>query len=552
MKKKVFIFTSFLLFIFCKSIERTNIEDRKQIDFWHRKDYILNGIYGSSLEKWQKENSRVISNEIIVATLDTQIDLDHENFQGQFWINNKETPQNGIDDDKNGYVDDINGWHFVGKPNGGYFIYGNFEYTRIVRKYDSIFRNKKKEDIEINQQNKFSEYTYAKNYLDYYLDYYSNWRKSLEFKISVYNECKDTLKHFFPNEDYTRNDLDSLYKIFKINDKPYWQKIDDKDTDLGALIHYMIVNKQQNFSNLNQIIHKKNELDSIIMQNLNTDFVDRKYIKDNPEILEKGYGNNIVNSFKDLQYHNTEVSSVIVSNKTNNANTLGFHKNIKIMPLVTSVSGDENDKDIAMAIYYAVDNGAKIINMSFGKEFSLNQDWVTKALQYAEKKNVLIVMCAANNCKNIDNEIVYPRDTNMWENIEFVNNCINVGSISKRIDSTLVSTFSNYGKNNVDIFAPGEDIYVAIPNNQYTYDSGTSLAAPMVSGTAALIWLYYPNLTAQEVKKIILESGVTIDKKVIKPGTKNEMVPFSELCKSGKILNTYNAMKMAKEMSNKK
>ncbi|WP_130734342.1 S8 family serine peptidase [Flavobacterium sp. J27] len=541
-----------LLFLVSNCFAQSHLSSSGNKDLWYHKDFILDNFHGTSLEKWKKENKKHISNKIIVATLDTQIDLEHEDLQDQFWINKSEIPHNGIDDDKNGYIDDINGWHFVGKPNGGYFIYGNFEYTRIVRKYDSIFKNKKKEDIEVNLQNDFNEYTYAKNYLEYYLDYYSNWRKSLTFNIEVYSKSKDTLKYFFPKENYNISDLDSLFKKHKINDKPYWQRRDDNDTDLGSLIHYMIVNYQQNFTKLEHIVHKKNELDSIIMQNLNVDFVDRKYIKDNPEKLEKGYGNNFLNSFKDLQYHNTEVSSIIAANSRNNIGTSGFHKNIKLMPLITSVSGDENDKDIAMAIYYAVDNGAKVINMSFGKEFSLHQEWVSKAIKYAEENNVLIVLCAANQSKNIDNEITYPRDTYMWEEVEISNNCINVGSISKRIDSTIVSPFSNYGKNNVDIFAPGEDIYVAIPDNQYKYDSGTSLAAPMISGTAALIWLYYTNLTVQEVKQIILQSGVTIDKQVIKPGTENELVPFSELCKSGKILNTYNAMKMAEEISKKK
>jgi subtilisin family serine protease len=216
--------------------------------------------------------------------------------------------------------------------------------------------------------------------------------------------------------------------------------------------------------------------------------------------------------------------------------------------------GPATDKDIAMAIYYAVDNGAKVINMSFGKEFSLKQEWVTEAFRYAEKHNVLLIHCSGNNKYDIDKRRFYPNDIiyRQSEKTEMVGNFINVGSISKRIDSTMVSKFSNYGKLNVDLFAPGEQIYVAYPADEYKYDSGTSLAAPMVSGTAALIWLYYPELTVQEVKKIILESGVTIDKRVVKPGTANEMVHFSELCKSGKILNTYNAMKMAEKISKEK
>ncbi|VXB50668.1 conserved hypothetical protein [Flavobacterium sp. 9AF] len=507
-----------------------------------------NGIF---LEKWYSENSKETSNTIIVATLDTQIDLDHEDLKNNIWVNKNEIPNNGIDDDKNGYIDDKNGWNFVGKPNGDYYVYGNFEYVRIIQKWDSIFKNKNPNEIQENLLASYYTYKTAKDFHEYYVNYYTNWKESLEFDISIFPIITDSLKLYFPKEDYTLKDLDSLYIKYKLNDKSYWQRRMDNDKDFGALLSYKI-NIEKNEKTIENLVYNKSQKDSILNQNLNIDFVDRRLIKDNPKILEKGYGNPIVNSFNKLEIHGTKVSSLISSKRENNNGLYGFHNQIKIMPLSISVSGDEHDKDIAMAIYYAVDNGAKVINMSFGKEFSLEQEWVNDAIKYAENKNILIIHSSGNESKNLDTNLYYPTDVKYGEVNEFSSNFITVGSISKRTDSTMVSPFSNYGKNNVDIFAPGEEIYVAIPDNQYTYDSGTSLAAPMVSGTAALIWLYYPNLTVQEVKKIILESGVTIDKIVIKPGTENELVHFSELCKSGKILNTYNAMKMAEEMSKKK
>jgi cell wall-associated protease len=525
------------------------------IELWHHNDLILDTVPGISLDKWYSEDgARKTKNEIIVAVLDMQIDLNHEDLKGQLWVNKNEIPANGIDDDNNGYIDDVNGWNFVGKPNGGYFIYGNFEYVRILQKWENIFKNKEENEIPIDLRTAYQDYTYAKSYFDYYVDYYKNWRKSLEYRIELYPLAKDTLKHFFPNEDYGLKELDSLYTIHKKNDKTFTQRKMDNDKDLGALINTMINNYQQEYKNLEKLIYDKSQMDSILAQNLNVAFVDRKFIQDNPEILEKGYGNKIVNSFKDLQDHNTQVSSIIAANRKNNAGSKGFHENIKIMPLSISLSGDEHDKDIAMAIYYAVDNGAKVINMSFGKEFSLKQEWVTDAFIYAEKHNVLLINCSGNNKFDIDQYSYFPSDTDFARNgsKEIVSNYINVGSISKRVDSTMVTKFSNYGKETVDLFAPGEDIYVAYPANEYKYNSGTSFAAPLVSGTAALMWLYYPELTVQEVKKIILESGITIDKMVVKPGTTNEMVHFSELCKSGKILNTYNAMKMAERVSKEK
>ncbi|WP_338375691.1 S8 family serine peptidase [uncultured Flavobacterium sp.] len=555
MFKKIKILLFSTLFICCSSINKQSL-DLYNTNFnknWYYKDYALDSILGISLDKWYLENRRKeTNNEIIVAVLDTQIDLNQEDLQGQLWINKKEIPNNGIDDDNNGYIDDINGWNFVGKPNGGYLIYGNFEYVRVIQKWDTIFKDKEELQISKDLKSEYSNYKHAKEYLKYYINYYSNLMKSIDFNLNVFEESKDTLKRFFPNEDYSLSDLDSLYNLKKINDKPFWQRRNDNDKDLGALIDYMRVCYQNNEKTLEDVIYSKSQMDSILEQNLNVNFIDRKFFKDNPEILEKGYGNNIVNSFKKLQDHSTEVSSVIAGNRINNKGTKGFHQNIKIMPLVTSISGDEHDKDIAMAIYYAVDNGAKVINMSFGKEFSLKQEWVTQAIKYAESKDVLIIHCSGNNSNDLDAYSYYPNDVNYGESEEFASNFINVGGFSKRTNNFFLYKRSNYGKQNVDIFAPGEEIYVAIPDNQYKYDTGTSLAAPMVSGTAALIWLYYPNLTVQELKNIILESGVVIDKMVIKPGTKDELIHFSELCKTGKILNTYNAMKMAEKLSKNK
>ncbi len=224
----------------------------------------------------------------------------------------------------------------------------------------------------------------------------------------------------------------------------------------------------------------------------------------------------------------------------------------KIMPLNISYSGDEHDKDIAMAIYYAVDNGAKVINMSFGKEFSLHKKWVSDAYKYAESNNVLIVHCAGNDSFNVDENPYYPNDVDYENPHEVVDNFINVGATTAKADSTLVASFSNYGKKNVDLFAPGDKIYTTTAGNGYAYDSGTSLAAPMVSATAALIWSYYPKLTAKEVKQIILESGTAYDMDVLIPGGEGKKAKFSELSKSGKVLNVYNAMQLAEKVSKKK
>lgn len=517
--------------------------------YWQHQDTDSH-ITSTSLNKLYNESNSVKNkSQIVVAVLDSQIDLNHEDLKDQIWINKKEIPHNNIDDDNNGYVDDVNGWNFIGKPNGSYFRYWNFEYVRVYKKWDAYFKGKN--SVQQDSLEYFNEYKRAKMLYETESKFYKNWLKSLVYIVNVRPKVEDTLKYFFPKEDYSVSQLDSLYKKYKTNDKKFKQRRDDNDQDLGALIDCMKSSIETGNRKFQDLVEQKNQKDSIVNRNLNIELDDRILIGDNPNKLEKGYGNNRLNENHFQITHSTEVSSIIASHR-NDFGINGFHNNIKIMPLCISVSGDEHDKDIAMAVYYAVDNGAKIINMSFGKEFSLNQKWVTDAFKYAEANNVLLVHSSGNNSFNVDNNRYYPSDLDYFNQKELVQNFINVGSISKRTDSTMVSKFSNYGKENVDIFAPGEEIYVAKPNNEYGYDSGTSLAGPMVSGTAALIWLYYPKLTVKQVKEIILESGVIIDKMVIKPGTKDEMIHFSELCKTGKVLNAYNAMQLAKKVSQQK
>jgi cell wall-associated protease len=544
-----FIFIFFVV-LSCKS--KNDFKINNDTNFfaqnWYHLDSDSNSANGIALQKLYVEK-KINKNKknIIVAVLDSQIDLNHEDLENQIWINKRETPNNNIDDDDNGYVDDYNGWNFVGKPNGGCFSYCNFEYTRMLQKWNNYFKNKSY--VNSDSLLLFNEYKRAKEYHSIQLINYSTTKKIIDFRIKHDKIIEDTISYFFPDRNFNLVKLDSLFKIYKLNDKTFKQRIDDNDLDLGSLIKYKMGDLKSNVSNLESIKIIGSQNDSILNYNLNVFFNDRALIEENLNSILKGYGNGNLNLSKNLNTHSTYVSSVISGRRKNKKGISGFHDNIKVMPLSISISGDEHDKDIANAIYYAVDNGAKVINMSFGKEFSLEKQWVFDALKYAEKNNVLVVHSSGNDASDIDNYSNYPNDNDYYNKKEIVDNFINVGSISKRADSTMVSPFSNYGKENVDIFAPGEEIYVAKPNNEYGYDSGTSLAGPMVSGTAALIWLYYPKLTVHQVKNIILESGISIDKMVVKPGTKDEMVPFSDLCKTGKILNTYNAMMLAKKVS---
>lgn len=567
MKSASFFLLIFLSFINCTPlkiknknsastfVKETNYKEANQ--FWYQKDQTQERIPGISLNKWYLQKKNTPKNKIIiVAVIDTQIDSNHEDLRGQIWTNSNEIADNKIDDDNNGYIDDRNGWNFTGTKNGGYVVWGNFEYVRMVKEWASLYKDKLESQINIQDLSNYKEYQRALKTLENQNIYYQNWLKSLNYSVLTYPIARDSLKHYFPKEDYTYQQLDSLYKKHKINDKTFRQRREDNDLDIGAMIGFMKIRFDFNEHSLKDVIESQSQIDSIVNKNLNLNFNERTAIGDNPQKLEKGYGNNLIcnnkTGYRNIQDHCTKVSGIIAANRNNNIGIKGIADNVKIMPLSISYSGDENDKDIAMAIYYAVDNGAKVINMSFGKEFSVHLEWVSDAIKYAEKHNVLIVHCAGNDGFNVDENPYYPSDNTFDGTPEISNNFINVGSISSRLDSTFVSSFSNYGKQNVDLFAPGEDIYTTAKNNAYESDSGTSLAGPMVSGTAALIWSHYPTLNASQVKQIIMDSGTTYDLEVNVPGTEGKKVPFSELSKSGKVLNVYNAMQLAEKVSKNK
>lgn len=528
---------------------------QSSVKLWHQKDKQQDTIPGISLDKFYSQNKKAAkSKAIVVAVIDTQIDLKHEDLLGQIWNNKKEVANNGIDDDNNGYIDDSNGWNFIGTKRGS-TVWSNFEYVRIVREYEKQFKNSKESEVLSNDLNSYKEYIRANKKLDQEKRYYQNWLKSLKHDIVKLPIAKDSLKKYFPKENYTYQQLDSMYKKHKINDKSYMQRRDDNDKDFGALIEIVMGSYELEQYNLNDIKRNEEEIDSIVNRNLNMSYNERHFFDLNEHLFEKGYGNNNVSSNLSgitINNHSTRVSGIIAANRFNGIGVKGITSNVKIMPLSISPSGDEHDKDIALAIRYAVDNGAKIINMSFGKEFSLHKKWVIDAYKYAEKHDVLLVHGSGNNSFNVDENPYYPNDVDYENPNEVVANFINVGATTSKADSTLVASFSNYGKKNVDLFAPGAKIYTTASNNTYGFESGTSFSAPMVSGTAALIWSYYPKLTAKQVKQIILESGTAYDMEVLVPGGQGKKAKFSELSKSGKVLNVYNAMQLAEKVSKKK
>ena len=322
---------------------------------------------------------------------------------------------------------------------------------------------------------------------------------------------------------------------------------------------------QRNIAILNQMFSIKDSIPEVLKElnegikyyteqlnyNLNKNFNGRLAVGDDAyDISDVNYGNGNPKNRVDDESHGTHVAGIIAAERNNGKGVNGVANNVAIMSIRAVPNGDEYDKDIARGIRYAVDNGARVINGSFGKSFSPNAEWVYEAIKYAAEKNVLFVHAAGNDGANLDDPTNgnYPNDQ-VNNGPEMADNVITVGALNSKYGSELVASYSNYGKVNVDVFAPGTDIYSTFPNNKYEYSPGTSMAAPAVAGVAALVMSQYPSLTAVQVKKIILQSGIPIRAKVILGGDNAKSASLDQISTSGKIVNAYNALVMASKVA---
>lgn len=407
------------------------------------------------------------SQPVIVAVIDSGVDIEHEDLQGKIWVNTKEIPKNGIDDDKNGYIDDVHGWNFLGNAKGENLDAARLEKTRILaklmEKYDGI------DPATIAFDEEFTLYE------------------------TVKYEVEDELANF----------------------EQYMPMIESGQFDKETI---------------------KYILDQVRF-NLNVNYDDRSLIGDNvDDFNDKNYGNGDVEGPDAL--HGTHVSGIICALRGNGKGGDGVADNVKIMSLRAVPNGDEQDKDIALAIRYAVDNGAQVINMSFGKSYSPHQEEVFQAFEYADSKGVLLVHAAGNDAKDVDYEPNFPTSFYSFQ-AEPLEHFITIGASTKD-KNELVASFSNFGQERVDIFAPGFEIYNTVPQSEYKNLQGTSMAAPMVSGVAALLKSYFPSLSMAQIKEVMFATAVKYE-------------DLNPLCTTGGVVNVYNAVKacMALEKSKK-
>ena len=518
---------------------------------WHHLDIQQDSIAGISLEKAYAFLRGKKSQRVIVAIADSGVDIEHEDLKNVLWVNADEVANNAKDDDNNGYTDDVFGWNFLGNAKGEIVNVDQLEITRIVKKGRVKFADKNAE--EIPEKDKKAYEAFKKIEEEYKATLIE--KKGEIFEMETYIKTLNTVQENF----------DLVKKLAKTDSLTLEivQKV--KAPSLQSLMRVRNVENilKQGMNEAGLKNEKKNVLAYIkelkkAMKGYDLDLNYRQSLGDDLyDISDKYYGNSNVIGNKDLEKHGTHVAGIVAAEIDNNLGAKGVANNVNIMTVRIVPDGDEHDKDVALGIRYAVDNGAKIINTSFGKRFSPNKEWVYEALQYAAEKDVLIVNAAGNDGKDIDVRNSYPSDAKDLKE-EFVDNVITIGASSQFYNENLPANFSNYGKLNVDLFAPGVNIYATIPNDAYEPLSGTSMAAPTTTGVAALIRGYYPNLSAKEVKEILMKSGIKINFDVIKPGSqteenpKGELIPFSELSVSGRILNAYNALQLAAYKSAKK
>ena len=516
------------------TLKTEKVED-VQLKVWSATDLATDTIPGMSVDKAYAELiPNLKGTNVIVAVIDSGIDIEHEDLKNVIWINRGEIPNNGIDDDKNGFIDDVHGWNFLGDIVGE-----NLEFTRIVRRYDDAFNGKDATEISEVDMESFVLYQKAKaEHSKNYSESEAN-RDRYTQMLNQITEANALISEKLGKEDYTVEELTAITNPSVEEQKniavltqmlSYGGSIPEFTERIKGAVNYYGGQMKNHF-------------------NMDTDF--RGVLGDNPyDISDTSYGNNDVdgpNPKKEDALHGTHVAGIIAAERGNGIGMDGVARNVEIMVVRAVPDGDEYDKDVALAIRYAVDNGAKVINTSFGKGYSQNPEWVWDAIKYADKKDVLIVNAAGNDGIDLDITTSYPNDQN-GTGEEMSDNFITIGALNYKYGEEMVATFSNYGATSVDLFSPGVKIWSTTPLDTYKYLQGTSMASPNVAGIAAMIRSYYPKLSAKQVKQVLMDSGLHSSNPVIVGGEESNIQPFDAISKSGNTANLYNALIMASKM----
>lgn len=512
---------------------------------WHHLDKAADGYMGISLNQAYDflKSKKLKSTKIIVAVIDGGIDTLHEDLRPLLWKNRREISGNGKDDDKNGYADDQFGWNYLGGKNGESVNTDSDEGLRVFHRFKSKYDGKEINEKSLSPADQI-EYRMWKKAAGFIrgaaegIDtkrvrtFYNNLitaDSTLTLALGKNTYSGHELDSFIPRNDPEKKAKDVVLNILKRNNA-----LDASNHDLIGNIKFFMEDGEKKVANLTTPPEN---------------FREQVTGDDEYNFNVRNYGTHDVMAGR--SQHGTHVAGIIGAMRNNGIGVNGVADNVELMPLLVVPDGDEHDKDIALAIRYAVDNGAKVVNMSFGKSFSPGKQWIDEAVQYAAKKGVLLIHAAGNDGKDLDAE-----GNDSYPNPEFLNgktatNWITVGASGDPKLGTVAANFSNYGKKRVDVFAPGVSIYSTITGtNTYDFMQGTSMAAPVVSGIGALLKSYFPTLTPEQIKTIIEKSAVVPADKTPKPGTAETdgMVSLKDISKTGGIVNAYNSVKMAYDM----
>ena len=480
---------------------------------WHLQDPRTSPYVGAAvLPAWEKLDRMVPKDIVVVAVIDDGTEFGHYDLFENAWENMNEEPFNDLDDDGNGYVDDVYGWNFLVDSTGESIIHARYQVPWAVHLADSLTERGEALPAWLDAATLgiCREYMEELETDQWYNGQFAGWAEWLgeAFEEAMGRELRSLEEVVYWKKELPlrRSDV-KLVKTF-LKDGWAMQDFEELTDDYwnGELYH------------------------------LNPNYNPRSATEP-----ERGYGS--LYSATSSSNHGTHVSGIIGASRDNDGGVNGVAGGVcQIMPLRAVPDGDELDKDVANAIRYAVDNGAKLINMSFGKPLSPQRDLVMSAMRYAAENDVLMVHAAGNDAVNADLVPSYP---NVGDD-ELIQSCfLSVGATTAFSKELLVADFSNYGPTTVDLFAPGDEIYSLANDNETMWMGGTSMAAPVVTGVAALIRAYFPTLSAAEVKTLLVSTVYQPEGEFLLPGSGREKVPFSELCRSGGVVNADNAVNQA-------
>ncbi|MBL1408246.1 S8 family serine peptidase [Sphingobacterium faecale] len=506
------------LIVGCKQKEDIN---------WHHLDLAEDGVFGVSTNKAYKELLKGKEGEaVIVAVMDSGFDVDHKSLKSKFWTNKREIKNNGIDDDNNGFIDDINGWNFTGSVEGsGIKYFSKSALASLVQMGQTKFGEKKFVDVPISEREEFLEFQKRSRKL---INYVESTKTNLT-QVKYRKQALDRIIESIGKENPTLKDF--------VNYKPSNDRENQARSKMISLLRSKTFKESYQEDFVEELISLRNSLDYWY----NVDYLPFT-VANSSSSNSSALGNNLIKGLFDPSYgesstHGTHVAGIIAAEHNPENGVRGIAENVQIMGLLPLAADPlEQEHAIAKSIRYAVDHGAKIINMSFGESYTIDQTLIEEAMKYAADHDVLLVHASGNHGVNLDTLVIYPRPYN--KGVRNADNWINVGASDKSNDEYLKASFSNFSKEQVDVFAPGVRINSTIPGSEYKRHDGTSMAAPIVSGIAALIRSYYPTLTAVQVKEIIMKSVVKADQ-------------LKDRCISGGVVNAYNALKLADTYSKK-